>query len=73
MKDNVISHITYFFRFSDFTPGWFGESPAQDLQTKWLLGIPQNPWGKLGKISYVRNHVIYHLLRSVPSKNIEKW
>ena len=56
----MISHITY---------------PEVISSVNRAPGIPQDPLGrnyKIEKISYVRNHVIFHL-KPVPSKNIEKW
>ena len=70
MKDNMISHITYFFDFVILPQGIPGARFADKITSG---DSPGPPGAKLQnrKISYVRNHVIFHL-KPVPSKNIEK-
>ena len=71
----MIPHITCFFRFCDYAPGAPGEPPEVILSANLApeaLYRPLRRNRKIGKTSYVRNHLSFHL-RPVLSKNIENW
>ena len=72
MKDNMISLITYLFDFVISTHGVLDNPRCTICKQNDFKGFPNTPRGKIKKISFVRNHDIFHL-RPVPSKNIEKW
>ena len=49
MKDNMISHITYFFDFVILPQGGLGNPRRMICRQNDFWGFPRTPWGKITK------------------------